>query len=175
MRSLRSVLSVVTIGLAVALAGCGSSGSSTTTTAAGTSTSATTAPSAAQSKTQITSAYMTLFDLSNPAVAPKVAVVQGGTGLTATFAKELKTPLAKRAGGAKVVSVKVEHGSSCQTEALGSPCAAVTYDILTPAKKTLLANSKGFAVYIGGKWLVAKSTICTLLSLANNNVNPKGC
>lgn len=131
--------------------------------------------SVTQSRVEITKAFTTLFDLANPSVSAKVAVVQDGPSLKATFKRELKTALAKRAGGAKVLAVRIEHGGGCQTENLTSPCAAVTYDILAPSRSVLLANSKGFAVFTSSKWLVSKATICTLLALANGNVAPKGC
>lgn len=154
------------------LAACGSSsGASSSTTLA----PSTTTLSVSAAKAQIRSVFEILFDLRNPAVAPKLAAVQDGSQLRQTFVKELASPLAKLASGARVLSIRLEHGASCQTEALPSPCAAVTYDVLSRSRTALLANSKGFAVYIASRWLVAKTTICTLLSLANNNVAPKGC
>jgi hypothetical protein len=164
-------------GLSICLAACGSSGSppGSTTTASGSNSTTTTSISSASADAEIRSAYTTLFALDNPAVAPKLAAVQDGAQLKQAFVKELKSPLAKLAAGAKVLSITIEKGTSCRSEALPSPCAKVTYDILSPKHKPVLANSKGFAVYLNGRWLVAKTTICTLMSLANDNVMPKGC
>jgi hypothetical protein len=58
---------------------------------------------------------------------------------------------------------------------LPSPCATVIYDILGPNKKPVLTGSAGSAVYVSGTWLVAKSTICTLLTLDNGGSTPSGC
>jgi hypothetical protein len=180
-RKRSSLWSLAASGL-LALVACACS---TTPNTSGTTTSTTTSsssssgggstPSPAMSKADIKKAYMTLFDLANPSIAPKLAVVQDGQALKATMTKELHSALAKKAGGAKVQSIKLRSGSACQTEALPSPCALVTYTIVSPTNKPLLASAKGFAVYVSSKWLVSKSTICTLLQLANGNKPPAGC
>lgn len=170
----------VVAGLALALGGsflgaCGSSSSAPGSATATTSSPATTAPSPAATKVAIEHAYSVLFDLADPAVAPKLAVVQGGTALGATFAAALHTSLAKKAAGAKVTSIKTLDRTGCSNEALPSPCAEVTYSILGPNGAVLLANSKGFALYSSGTWRVAKVTICTLLALAAGGKTPSGC
>lgn len=154
--------------LALAASACSSSGGSGPG-------SSTTIPSAAKSRTEIKSAFHILFDLANPAVDPKIAVVQNGASIKAAMTSEIKSALAKRAGGATVSSIAMEHGSACRAESLSSPCALVTYSIVSPSGAPLLANSKGFAVYRAPKWLVSKATICTLLTLANGNKAPAGC
>ncbi|HKH88702.1 MAG TPA: hypothetical protein VKA05_07755 [Acidimicrobiales bacterium] len=118
---------------------------------------------------------MTLFDLNNPAITPKLLVVQDGTALKAAFTAAIHSALAKEAGGAKVLSVTVEQGTLCTNQLLPTPCATVTYDILSPTKAVVLSNSKGAAVYISSHWLVAKTTICTLLTLDNGGKTPSGC
>jgi hypothetical protein len=173
-------LFALTVMIALGLTACGSSGTSSTTTtsAAGTTTSApvtTTLPSVGESTTEIKSAYSILFDLNNPAVAPKLAVVQDGTGLQKAFEAALKSPLAKTAGGASVSKVTIEQASACKNEFLPSPCAKVTYSILSPKRTVLLPNSAGLAIYENAKWLVAKVTICTLLELENAGAVPPGC
>lgn len=160
--------------LAATLAACGSSSSSTTTTAT-TSTTPVSLPSTTASVAQIRQAYATLFDLSDPAIAPKLAVVQGGSGLSATFASALHSPLAKLAGGASVSKVTVTSGAACTNELVPSPCAKVTYSVLSPKHKVVLPGSSGIAVYEDGHWLVAKVTICTLLELEDNGTTPAGC
>ena len=164
------------------LAACSSSSTTTTTTTAAPGTTSTTAapvtttlPPTAASIAQIKMAYSVLFDLANPAIAPKLAVVQDGSTLRAAFTTALKSPLAKSAAGASVSKVTILHGAGCRTEFLPSPCAKVTYSILSPDGKALLPNAAGLAVYLNAKWLVAKVTICTLLELENAGTAPPGC
>lgn len=135
----------------------------------------TTLPPLKSSTTAIDHAYKTLFDLANPAIAPKLLVVQDGASLKKAFTTALHSALAKEAAGAKVVTVKIEKGAACSKEFLPSPCAAVTYDVLGPTGKALLTGSSGGAVYVNSRWLVAKSTICTLLTLDNGGTAPTGC
>lgn len=164
--------------IAVGLAACGSSAAPTTTTTTASTTSTTTTttlPSQAASTTAIKHAYSVLFDLASPQLAPKLAVVQNGSELASAMTAALKGSLAKSAGGASVSKVTVEQGAACKNELLPSPCAKVTYDILSPKNTVLLPNSVGFAVYQNGKWLVAKATICTLLELENSGKMPPGC
>jgi hypothetical protein len=158
---------------ATALAACSSSSSTPTTTT--TSAPPATLPAAAVSKADIEHAYTTLFDLANPAVPPKLLVVQDGSSLKAAFTAAIHSALAKEAAGATVLSVTVHQGSDCSAKILPSPCASVIYDILGPNKKPVLTGSAGAAVYLSGKWLVAKSTICTLLTLDNGGSTPSGC
>ena len=168
-----ALAAALALGPAVLLAGCSSASSGSTTS---TSTALiTTLPSTAASRAEIAHAYSVLFDLADPAVAPKLAVVSGATGLKATFVAALHSALAKLAGGAKVHTVTLEQGAACGAELVTSPCAKVTYAILSPKGKVLLPGSVGLAVYSGGHWLVAKSTICTLLALENGNKTPAGC
>lgn len=156
--------------LTVALAACGSSGSSNPGP-----TSSTQATSGAGAVAAVTAVYGTLFDLANPAVDPKVAAVQDGGSLRAALTTELSSPLAKEATGATVTSVQVDSASTCGDQGLPSTCAGVSYDILGTTGKPLFPTaSKGYAVYVGGKWLVAKETICGLLSLAGGGP-PAGC
>jgi hypothetical protein len=151
---------------ATALAACSSSAKPATTT---------TLPSPAVSRTAIEHAYSVLFDLANPALSPKIAVIQDGSVLASAMKTALKSALAKSAAGANVSKVTIEHGTACKNELLSSPCAEVTYDILGPTKTPVLPNAGGVAVYQHGRWLVGKITICTLLELANSGSVPPGC
>jgi len=164
----------VTVLLALGLAACSSSGtpSTTTTTAAPVTT---TLPPLATSTAEIKHAYAVLFDLANPAVTPKLAVVQDGAALKAAFIAALKSPLAKSAAGATVSKVTIQHGVSCKNEFLPSPCALVTYTIFGPTHSVLLTSTGGLAIYQNPQWLVAKVTICTLLALENGGATPPGC
>jgi hypothetical protein len=102
-------------------------------------------------------------------------VVQDGASLQAAFTKAIHSALAKEAAGATVDSVKIEQGTLCSKVFLPSPCAAVIYDILGPNHVPVLTRSAGGAVYLSNTWLVAKSTICTLLTLDNGGQTPTGC
>jgi hypothetical protein len=183
----RPALAVAVLG--ILLTACSSNAASTTTTSTAatttsstaTTTSSTSAPPSSTlpvttaDRRGISTAYMTLFDLANPAIAPKLAAVQDGSGLKAAFSAALKSALAKEAGGARVLAITLEGKTSCSAESLSSPCALVTYDVVSPAKQTLLKNEKGYAVNSSGRWLVAKKTICNLLVLASGGTAPPGC
>jgi len=177
-RLLKRAAAMVTVALvALGLASCSSSGApatttTTTTTAAPTTT---TLPPLSASKAAIDRAYSVLFDLSNPALAPKIAVIQNGSALESAMKAALKSSLAKLAAGADVSAVTVEEGAACKSEFLPSPCAKVTYSIVGADHKVLLGDSVGFAIYHRPDWLVAKGTICTLLSLENGGKQPPGC
>jgi hypothetical protein len=155
------------------LAACSSSGAKATTTSAATANDAP-PPSPSQSDADIKNAYKILFDLANPAVAPKLAVVQSGQALQAAFTKALQSPLAKLAGGATVTSISLQTGSSCVKQSLPSPCAAVVYNIVSPKGSVLESKLNGLALFSGGHWLVGKLTICGLLSLESGST-PAGC
>lgn len=174
-RSFRIATSLVVAGLL--LAACSSSGSSTTTTTSHPTTSSTTTTtvSAATVEPEIRHAFSVLFNLSDPAIEPKLAVVQDGATLRQAIGDALKSTLAKAAGGAKVTSIKLKSGTACSAETLTSPCAAVVFDILSTSGSVLLPNSKGYSIEQGGHWVVTKTTICSLLTLANGGTAPKGC
>jgi hypothetical protein len=164
--------------IGIGLSACGSSGAPATTTTTTTTTLApttTTLPSVATSTAAIRHAYSVLFDLADPSLAPKLAVIQDGALLESAMKTALKSTLAKAAAGASVSKITVEQGTACKNEFLPSPCAQVTYDILSPTHTVLLPNSGGLAVYQNAKWVVAKVTICVLLELENSGKIPPGC
>ncbi len=131
--------------------------------------------STAASTAAIKHAYEVLFNLADPAVAPKLAVVQDGSTLESAMKAALRSPLAKSAAGATLSKITIERGAACKNELLPSPCAAVTYDILSPTKAVVLPNAGGLALYQHGHWLVGKTTICALLELENSGTVPPGC
>ena len=136
--------------------------------------------STAQAKTAIARDYATLFDFANANVAAKTAVIQDGRALRQALTQALSSSLAKEAGGAKVLSVHLRSASACRQAALPSPCAEVTYELLSPSQTPLFPTpSSGYAVYIQRHWLVAKSTICGLLELfystSGHHGSPPGC
>jgi hypothetical protein len=151
--------------VAVTFAACSSTAKPTTTTL----------PSPAASKAAIRHAYTVLFDLANPALSPKIAVIQDGSVLESAMKTALKSALAKSAAGATVSEITIEHGTACKNAFLPSPCATVSYDILSPTKTAVLSGAAGVAVYQHGRWLVGKTTICTLLELENSGTVPPGC
>lgn len=152
--------------VAVTLAACSSTAKPAPTT---------TLPSPAVSTAAIKHAYSVLFDLANPALSPKIAVIQDGSVLESAMKTALKSALAKSAAGATVSEIVIEHGSACKDAFLPSPCAKVTYDILSPTKAVVLRGAVGAALYQHGHWLVGKTTICTLLELASSGSVPPGC
>lgn len=134
----------------------------------------------AQAKSAIERSYATLFDFTNHSVTQKMAVIQDGSTLRKALTDALSSSLAKNAAGAKVSAVHVLTASGCQSAALPSPCAKVTYSLLSPSHTPLFATaSTGYAVYVSGRWLVAKSTICGLLELfysaSGHSGTPPGC
>jgi hypothetical protein len=142
--------------------------------AAGASTPTTKNASAA-----IQRAYGVLFNLSDTSVGTKLAVIEGGSSLQQAMSQALSSSLAASAGGAKVRNVKLLKASACTQAGLVAPCAKVVYDIKAVKGPALLSGAVGYAVYSGGRWLVAKTTVCNLFSLLylteNQSGSPPGC
>jgi len=129
----------------------------------------------ANAKAEISHAYSTLFDFANHSVSAKTAVIQNGSTLRTALKQALSSSLAKEATGAKVISVRLLSTLQCQEAALVSPCAMVTYNLLGPTHEPLFSTpSSGYAVYVKGRWLVAKATICGLLELFYSTSGHKG-
>jgi hypothetical protein len=133
----------------------------------------------AKARGEIGRAYGTVFNFASKKVPPKASSIQNGSSLDEALTQALSSSFAKRATGARVDSVKLLRSKACSQDALPSPCALVTYDLLGPHGTTLLSHSSGYAVYLQGKWLVAKSTICGLLELfyevSGRSGYPPGC
>jgi hypothetical protein len=157
--------------------GAAACSSSSTPNASNTTTSVTINPATAQ--TDIGTSYSTLFDLSNPDLAPKVAVIQNGTQIQTAMQQALSSSLASSASGSKIDSVNILSAAACHKVPLPSPCAHVVYDILGANGTAILPNSQGYAIYSNGQWLVAKATICGLLGLfeqaEGKSSTPPGC
>lgn len=133
-----------------------------------------------QAKAAIAHDYATLFNFANHSVDDKLAVIQDGGVLRTALSGALSSTLAKSAAGAEVSAVQLLSASRCKDAALPSPCAKVTYNLLSPSHTPLFATaSTGYAVYVSGRWLVAKSTICGLLGLfystSGRSGTPPGC
>ena len=152
----------------LALGGCGSGGTPPTTT------------TAAMATADVGRAYDTLFDFADTSVSAKTAVIQDGATLRAALTQALSSSLAKSATGARVDDVTLLDGGACRSLPLPSPCAKVTYDLLGANAQPLFPTpSTGYALSVGGHWLVAKSTICSLLGLfysaSGRSGTPPGC
>jgi len=129
----------------------------------------------AKTKASIEHAYSTLFNFANHSVLAKTAVIENGSTLRAALKQALSSSLAKQAAGAKVIAVKLLSTLQCQEAAVISPCAKVTYNLLGPTHAPLFATpASGYAVYVNGRWLVAKATICALLELFYSASGHKG-
>jgi len=155
----------VGLGLVLLLAACGSS---------------TAEMNPGTAKTDIGRAYGTLFNFTNKSVPAKTSVIENGSSLEKALSQALGSSLAKSATGARVDRVQLLARSACSQVPLASPCAKVSYDILGSSNKPLFSTpSTGYAVFLSGKWLVAKSTICGLLGLfystSGQSGSPPGC
>lgn len=162
-------LAVAAVAVSFATGGCGS-GKSVTTTTLG----------AGAAKAEIARAYGTLFDFTSGTVADKLAVIEDGSSLRSALTQALSSSLAKNATGAKVHSVMLLSAGACREGGVTHPCAKVSYDLLGPKGTPLFSTpSTGYAVAPRGRWLVAKSTICSLLSLfysaSGRSGSPPGC
>jgi hypothetical protein len=92
-------------------------------------------------------------------------VIQDGSELTADLKTALGSSIAKVAGGATVTSVTVEPSAQCQQNLLPAPCALVDYSIVGTTGSVVEPGLTAYAIDHEGTWLVAKSSICGLLSL----------
>ncbi len=175
-RTPRVVAVAVMAGLTLGAAACSSTPSATTTTKATTTTVAID-PTTAQA--DISTTYDTLFNLANPDLASKVAVIQDGQSVSAAMQQALSSSEASASQGSKIDSVSILTASQCTAQHLGSQCAKVVYDILGTGGTAILPNNNGYAVFTDGHWLVAKMTICTLLGLfysaEGKTGSPAGC
>lgn len=159
--------SVLVASLAVT-AGCGgSSGGGGNSSSGGTSTSGGSSNSQAlnpaTAKAQVTALYTRFF--SEPQ-SKALTDLQDGSSL----AKAIK--IAARIKGSAKEKAKVKK-VTIDTSAT-PPTATVTYALLSNGT-AVLPSATGQAVYVNGKWQVAKTTFCTLVTLGNNNKTPAGC
>jgi hypothetical protein len=174
-RSPRLVAATAMAALALGAAACSSS-----TTAATTTTGVPVNPATAPA--DIAAVYNSLFHFTSGTIASKEAVIQDGTGLKAALTQALSSSEASAAAGTTVNSTNLLTASQCahlSPKALPYPCAHINYDIDGPSGTAILPGNNGYAVYTNGKWLVAKTTICTLLGLfytaSGKTGSPPGC
>jgi hypothetical protein len=142
--------------------------------AACSSSSSVSLPSIAKSTEEITNSYVTLFNGNNPNLQEKVNSIQNGAPLEKTLAHFLGSPIAKGTH-AKVIMVHVLSAVNCKTNLEPYPCAIIDYELLTATNSILLPAATGFAVWWHNRWVVAKTTICSLLALENGGHAPSGC
>jgi hypothetical protein len=170
-RTSRVTAVAVIAALSLGLAACSSSPKAATTTTVKIN------PAAAQG--DISTIYDNLFHLSTGSIASKVAEVQDGPSIKGAFTQAASSSEAAASQGAKIDSVTILTAAKCEAQKLGSQCAKIVYDILGTGGTAILANNNGYAVFIDGKWLVAKVTICTLLGLfysaEGKTGSPPGC
>ena len=146
---------------AVVLAACGGGGSSSSGTT-------TTTQSPTQAMQQITTNWTAFFNGANADNNSKRALLQNSQKYAAPFNKNFNNPAAATTLG-KVDSVSLQTPSQCQQAALPSPCAKVTYDLVSrQTGAPLLANQTGYAVYQNGQWLISGNTFCALIMLTGD-------
>ncbi len=128
---------------------------------------------------QVTAAYKTFFDLGNPNLDAKLAIIQDGSSLRKTVNTALTSSLAASAKGASIMSATLLSDAACTKAKVDTPCAKVVYSILGAGGSSLLGNETGYAVYVDNKWLVAKATVCSLMGLfyeaSGQSGSPAGC
>jgi hypothetical protein len=146
---------MLTVTMAAGLAACGSS-SSGGTSGGGTPAGQPTAGTAAQAA--ITTLYESFFSAPIPQAK---TLLEDGASLGAAFkaANKLKGSAKETA---KVKSVTITSPTT----------ADVTFE-LDADGAPVIPSSNGKAVYVNGKWLVAKQTFCTLVELGQPNT--PGC
>ena len=108
---------------------------------------------------QIKSAYTSFFSPKG-SLADHVALIENGAQFTPVIGRFLHNPLASGAS-ATVLSVTMQ----------GAKKAKVSYTVKISFGS--LPNRTGYAVLQGGKWKIADSTLCALLSLTGGT--PSAC
>jgi hypothetical protein len=148
---------MVILSMAAGLAACGggSSGGGTSSGGSSPSSEPTTGTGATDAISQV---YTQFFSAPVPTAE---TLIQDGSTLAPAFKAAAKLK-GKSTEAAKVKTVKLT----------GPTTADVTFELDTDGKVTI-PSSDGQAVYVNGKWLVAKQTFCTLVELGVPNV--KGC
>jgi hypothetical protein len=144
---------IVTVSIAAALAGCGSSSS-------GGKAAANPTANPAAAKAAITKVYESFFSAPIPTAK---TMLQDGANLSKAFA------IANKLKGTATESAKVK------TVTLTGPTTADVVFELDTNGNPIIPKSDGKAVYVGGKWLVAKQTFCTLVGLGHTNGPVPNC
>jgi hypothetical protein len=136
-----------------------SSASSTTPAAA-----ATAPADPAAAKAEIKRVWVKFFNSSTNQTVAKGLLEDGdnlGAALKLAQKEDKQTNLDRRA---KVKIIKFFDATTANV-------TWVLYNGTTP----VLDNASGQAKFVDGQWKVSKLTFCTLVTLGNNQVAPKGC
>lgn len=175
LRTPRLMAVTIIAALSLGAAAC----SSTPAAAPPKATTTTVAIDPATAQADISTAYNTLFNLSNPSLAGKLVVIQDGQSITGALQQALSSSEASASQGSKIDSINILTATQCAKQSLPAQCAHVVYDILGTGGTAILPMNNGYAVFTDGKWLVAKVTICTLLGLfysaEGKTGSPPGC
>jgi hypothetical protein len=143
---------MLTLSMAAALAACGggSSGGSSPTTPSSPAGQPTAGPAAQ-------AAVKTLYESFFSAPVPQAkTMLEDGASLSQAFKIALK------------LKGNVTESAKVKTVTITGPTTAdVTFE-LDGDGAPLIPSSDGKAVYVNGKWLVAKQTFCTLVELGGN-------
>lgn len=169
MTGIRYVALGTSLVASLALAACGGSGGNNVTTNSSNSgpasqsspTPSGTAPAnPAAAKAEIKHLYATFFSAS-PAKA--AALLEDGSQL----GKAIKV-------ASKLANGGTESGKAKKVTFTGPTSAQVRY-ALSINHHVVLANATGQAVLVNGKWVVAKTTFCGLVSLGEPGKKIPGC
>ena len=123
--------------------------------------------------------YNTVFNLTDNSIPAKESAIEDGAALQTALRAALSWSLASSATGATVQSVTLLPGTSCRVVQVATPCAQVNYDIIGPNGQLLTWDQIGYATAVDGRWLVASSTVCDVLTLfyqaEGNSGTAPGC
>jgi hypothetical protein len=158
--------------LAAACGGGSSGGADTTPPSSAPSSQPSSAPAAtanapadpAAAKAEIKKVWVKFFNSGTPSAQAKSLLEDGdqlGAALKLAQKEDRQTHLDRRA---KVKLIKFFDATT----------ANVTWILFNKTTK-LLDNASGQAKFVDGQWKVSKLTFCTLVTLGNNQVAPKGC
>jgi ABC-type glycerol-3-phosphate transport system substrate-binding protein len=138
------------------LAACGGGDDESDTADATTTTTA----SPAQASADITAMWTSYFKAGNPVDDAVASLENGATYRDAIIQQQ-------QSGATNGLSVVVKD-----VQVINPKLGQVTYDIVINGN-VALANSKGNAVFVDGKWKVSEQHFCVLLSLGG--INPPAC
>lgn len=144
----------------MAVTACGSSGGG----GGSTLSPSTAAQPDGSNRAGATAAIKTLYaQFFSAPEAKAVTLLQDGASLRKAIA------VAAKIKGKNTESAKV------QKVTFPTPTTATVTYALSSNGTVVIPSGTGQAVYENGKWLFAKQTFCTLVSLGNGGKNPPGC
>ena len=163
---------LILVAVFAAACGGGSSGGATAQPSDEPSSASSTTPAAvatapadpAAAKAEIKKVWVKFFNSSTNQTVAKGLLEDGdnlGAALKLAQKEDKQTNLDRRA---KVKIIKFFDATTANV-------TWVLYNGTTP----VLDNASGQAKFVDGQWKVSKLTFCTLVTLGNNQVAPKGC